>query len=73
MRFSHKEYRRAAYDPHAGRPVDMMVASNKSSLPAGLSGVELKLVRSGSYLQGIVLGENEKTKLKCLEGRKCRV
>ncbi|CAJ1342911.1 unnamed protein product [Effrenium voratum] len=36
VRFSHKEYRRAAYDPHAGRPVDMMVASNKSSLPAGV-------------------------------------
>ncbi|CAK9015418.1 Uncharacterized protein SCF082_LOCUS12748 [Durusdinium trenchii] len=34
--FSHEEYRRWAYDPAAGRPPDMMVASNKTSLPAGV-------------------------------------
>ena len=34
--FSHDQYRKWSYDPAAGRPPDMMVASNKSSLPPGV-------------------------------------
>lgn len=34
--FSHSEYRKWTYDPAAGRPRDMMVASNKTSLPSGV-------------------------------------
>lgn len=33
--FSHAAYRMWTYDPAAGRPRDMMVGSNKTSLPAG--------------------------------------
>lgn len=42
MHFSHKSYKEVAYDPAAGRPDDMMVGSNKSSLPPGVlpDGVE---------------------------------
>ena len=35
MYFSHAAYRMWTYDPAAGRPRDMMVGSNKTSLPAG--------------------------------------
>ena len=35
VHFSHAEFRKWAYDPAAGRPRDMMVGSNKSSLPPG--------------------------------------
>jgi len=34
--FSHAAYRMWTYDPAAGRPRDMMVGSNKTSLPAGV-------------------------------------
>ncbi|CAE7704990.1 unnamed protein product [Symbiodinium pilosum] len=36
IHFSHSAYKSWAHDPAAGRPPDMMVASNKSSLPAGV-------------------------------------
>ena len=35
MHFSHAAYKSWAHDPAAGRPPDMMVGSNKTSLPAG--------------------------------------
>ena len=36
VHFSHAQFRKWAYDPAAGRPKDMMVGSNKSSLPPGV-------------------------------------
>eukprot|EP00439_Symbiodinium_sp_Y106_P074777 s367_g14.t1 len=36
VQFSHSAYKSWAHDPSAGRPADMMVASNKTSLPPGV-------------------------------------